>query len=83
MGIKMGEAVIDERGRIVIPNEIREELKLRPEQKLRISTKGRDLVLSPEVGAEEFISQLKGCVRGSKVKPEDLKAIWGVGLAHR
>jgi AbrB family looped-hinge helix DNA binding protein len=83
MGIKMGEAVIDERGRIVIPNEIREELKLRPEQKLRISTKGRDLVLSPEVGAEEFISQLKGCVRGSKVKPEDLKAIWGVGHAHR
>jgi len=79
----MGEAVIDERGRIVIPNEIREELKLRPEQKLRISTKGRDLVLSPEVGAEEFISQLKGCVRGSKVKPEDLKAIWGVGHAHR
>jgi AbrB family looped-hinge helix DNA binding protein len=83
MGTKMGEAVIDERGRIVIPNEIREELKLRPEQKLRISTKGRDLVLSPEVGAEEFISQLKGCVRGSKVKPEDLKAIWGVGHAHR
>jgi AbrB family looped-hinge helix DNA binding protein len=83
MGTKMGEAVIDERGRIVIPNEIREELKLRPEQKLRISTKGRDLVLSPEVGAEEFISQLKGCVRSSKVKPEDLKAIWGVGHAHR
>jgi len=79
----MGEAVIDERGRIAIPNEIREELKLRPEQKLRISTKGRDLVLSPEIGAEEFISQLKGCVRGSKVKPEDLKAIWGVGHAHR
>jgi AbrB family looped-hinge helix DNA binding protein len=78
----MGEAVIDERGRIVIPNEIRAELKLRPDQKLRVTTKGKELVLSPEVGADEFISQLKGCVHGSRVKPEDLKDIWGVGHPH-
>jgi AbrB family looped-hinge helix DNA binding protein len=82
MGIEMGEAVIDERGRIVIPNEIRAELKLRPGQKLRISTKGNELVLSPEVGVDEFISGLKGCVHGSRIKPEDLKAIWGVGHPH-
>lgn len=78
----MGEAVIDERGRIVIPNEIRVELKLRPEQKLRVLTKGKELVLSPEVDADEFISQLKGCVHGSRTRPEDLKAIWGVGHPH-
>jgi len=79
----MGEATIDERGRIVIPNEVRAELNLRPEQKLRVSTKGRELVLSPEVGADEFIAQLNGCVHGSAVKPEELKAIWGVGHDHR
>jgi AbrB family looped-hinge helix DNA binding protein len=82
MGIIVGEAVIDERGRIVIPNEIRAELKLRPEQKLRISTKGKELLLSPEIGVDEFISGLKGCVHGSKVKPEDLKMIWGVDHPH-
>lgn len=82
MGTYMGEAVIDERGRIVIPNEIRVELKLRPEQKLRILTKGKELVLSPEVEADEFITQLKGCVRGSRIKPEDLKTIWGVRHSH-
>lgn len=82
MGNNMGEAVIDERGRIVIPNEIRAELKLRPEQRLRISIRGNDLVLSPEAGANEFISGLKGCVHGSKVKPEDLKEIWGVRHSH-
>jgi AbrB family looped-hinge helix DNA binding protein len=82
MGIVMGEAVIDERGRIVIPNEIRSELKLRPEQKLRISKKGRDLLLSPEVSADEFISELRGCVHGSKIKAADLKNIWGVGHTH-
>lgn len=78
----MGEAVIDERGRIVIPNEIRAELKLRPEQKLRVSTKGTELLLSPEISADEFISGLKGCVHGSKIRPEDLKAIWGVSHPH-
>lgn len=82
MGTLMGEAVIDERGRIVIPNEIRSELKLRPEQKLRISKKGKDLLLSPEVSAEEFISELRGCVHGSKIRPVDLKDIWGVSHAH-
>jgi AbrB family looped-hinge helix DNA binding protein len=82
MGIRMGEAVIDERGRIVIPNEIRSELKLRPEQRLRISTKGKELLLSPEIGVEEFIEGLKGCIHGSKVKPEDLKTIWGVDHPH-
>jgi AbrB family looped-hinge helix DNA binding protein len=82
LGILMGEAVIDERGRIVIPNEIRAELKLRPEQKLRISKKGKDLLLSPEVSADEFIAELRGCVHGSKIEPVDLKNIWGVGHAH-
>ena len=78
----MGEAVIDERGRIVIPNEIRSEMKLRPEQRLRVSTKGEELVLSPEIGTDEFVAGLRGCVRGSKVKPEQLKEIWGVGHPH-
>jgi len=82
MGIRMGEAAIDDRGRIVIPNEVREELGLRPDQRLRISTKGDELVLSPEIGLDEFISGLRGCVRGSKIKPEDLKQIWGVDHPH-
>jgi AbrB family looped-hinge helix DNA binding protein len=82
MGVSMGEAVIDERGRIVIPNEIRAELNLRPEQKLKVMPRGRELVLSPAVGTEEFISQLKGCIHGSKVKPEELKTIWGESHPH-
>jgi AbrB family looped-hinge helix DNA binding protein len=82
MGINMGEATIDERGRIVIPNQAREELQLRPDQRLRISTRGEELVLTPEVGLDEFISGLRGCVHGSKIKPEDLKAVWGVDHPH-
>jgi len=82
MGIQMGEAVIDERGRIVIPNERRAELNLRPEQRLRVSTNGKELILSPEASVDEFVAGLRGCVRGSRVRPEELKAIWGARHAH-
>ena len=78
----MGKAVIDERGRIVIPNEIRARLNLRPGQKLRVSTNGKELVLTPEINVDDFTSQLRGCVNGSKVRPEDLKKIWGVRHPH-
>ena len=83
MGYNMGgEAVIDERGRIVIPNEVRAELKLRADQRLRITAKGRELTLSPEASIDEFVSALRGCVHGSKIKPGNLKSIWGVDHPH-
>lgn len=78
----MGEAVIDDRGRIVIPSDIRVELNLRPARKLRIEARGRELVLRPSVDAEEFITQLKGCIARSKLKAEELKHIWGVLHPH-
>ncbi|MDG7013066.1 MAG: AbrB/MazE/SpoVT family DNA-binding domain-containing protein [Nitrososphaerota archaeon] len=62
----MGEAVIDDRGRIVMPNGVREELNLRPEQRPRVVPKGRGLVLTPEIGAEEFIAELEGCAHRSR-----------------
>ncbi|MFI5421159.1 MAG: AbrB/MazE/SpoVT family DNA-binding domain-containing protein [Nitrososphaerales archaeon] len=74
---------IDSRGRIVIPSEIRDELKLRPEQKLSIETRNkRELILRLETNPEEFISEMKGCVSRSKIKPLELKQIWGVGHTH-
>ena len=77
------EAEIDERGRILIPSEIREELKLRPDQRFKIETQGdRRLVIQPLLDPEEFIAELKGCVAGSKIKPEKLKEIWGVDHPH-
>ena len=78
----MGEAVIDARGRIVIPNEVRTRLRLRPEQKLRVSARGQEIILTPEVDTEAFVSRLKGCVKKSKVKPGELKSIWGVDHPH-
>jgi AbrB family looped-hinge helix DNA binding protein len=74
---------IDEKGRIVIPNEVRDELKLRTEQKLTIEIRSsRELVLRKEPDSEEFTSEMKGCVSHSKIKPEELRQIWDVGHAH-
>ncbi len=78
----MGEAVIDERARIVIPGKLRAELRLRRGQKLRIERKGRDLVIHTAANPEDFIRELKGCVLKSKVDLEELKSIWGVEHTH-
>jgi AbrB family looped-hinge helix DNA binding protein len=78
----MEEAVIDERGRIVMPKKVWDRLHLRPEQRLKVSIKGPEIVLTPEISMEAFVSQLKDCVRGSRVRPGDVKGMWGAGHPH-
>lgn len=77
-----GETDIDERGRVVIPREFREKLKLRPAQKLRVEARDHELILRTAISPEDFIKEMKGCVSRSKVKPEELKEIWGVAHSH-
>ena len=78
----MGELLIDERGRVVIPKEIREKLDLKPNQRLIIQLREREIVLKPTVNTKQFIRELKGCVHGSRIKPSELKEIWGAKRAH-
>ena len=77
-----GETDIDERGRVVIPRELREKLKLRPAQKLKVEARDQELILRTVLDPEEFIKEMKGCVSRSRVKPEELKEIWGVKHSH-
>ena len=74
----MGITTIDERGRVVIPKELREKLGLKPEQKIILELRGDELILKPALSVEDFIVELKGCIHGSRIKPEELKRIWGV-----
>jgi len=73
---------IDERGRVVIPKQLRENLGLKPNQRLIVETRGKEIVLKPALKVEEFIAELRGSVRGSKIKPNELKKIWGTAYAH-
>jgi len=82
MGIKVGLTSLDNRGRIVIPKELREKLGLRPDQRFLIEVRGEEIILKPMLNVEKFISELKGCVHGSRIRPHKLKEIWGVKHAH-
>lgn len=76
MGIKMGKITeLEERGRIVIPKSIRQELKIRAGQKLLIEKRDSEIVLKLTTNITDF-TKLKGCVRKSRIKPLEVKKIW-------
>jgi len=82
MGLQMGTTSIDKRGRVVIPKELRERLDLKPEQSIFIEVRGKELVLKPALKVEKFMEELRGCVRGSRIRHSELKEIWGITHAH-
>lgn len=79
----MGIAFLDARGRIVIPKEIRKKLGLRRGQRFLIEVRGEEIVLKPAVDVERFMFELKGCIHGSRIRPDELKEIWGIKHANR
>ena len=72
----MFKVVLDREGGVKIPREILDELSLRPGQVLVLEISHKGLLLKPSVGVEEFILELRGCVKSSRVKPAKLKHIW-------
>ncbi len=80
MGGFMGEIVVDDKWRITMPADVRDGI--RKGQSLRVERDGDRIIIKPSVSAEKFERELKGCVKGSKIPPEKLKEIWGIGHAH-
>ena len=79
MGDKVGKIGItefEEKGRILIPKQIREELMLKPGQKVLVEAKDQELIIKPSKNIDKFISELSGCVKRSKIKPLEIKKIW-------
>lgn len=73
----MSEAVVDNKGRVSIPKEIREELSVREGTRLRVMLEGDRILLIPPVDREEFIKEMEGVVR--RRLPEDplkVKRVW-------
>ena len=74
------EAVVDKKGRIVIPVHLRQELGLREGAKVRLALEeGKILIMRP-VTPEEFIHEMEGCIKEDspipKTSPLELKKIW-------
>ncbi len=78
MGITMGKIVsLEERGRLLIPKEFREDLKMKPGQKLVIEKHDDSIVVHKASDLKKFSEELKGCIKTSKIKPLEIKKIWG------
>jgi AbrB family looped-hinge helix DNA binding protein len=72
------EVIIDEKGRILIPKEAREKLRLQAGGKARLKIDKEKIVITPPVSPEEFIEELEGCIKEGTpaVDPLDLKKMW-------
>lgn len=75
----MEEASVDDRGRILIPKEIRDMLGMDPGSGVRLEVEGGKLVVTPPVSPEKFIEEMEGFITKGKpeIDPLKLKELWG------
>ncbi len=76
----MTRTVVDEKGRIVVPKPLRNELRITGGSRVSVQIEKERLVVSRAVEPDEFISEMEGFVqKGSQlplVDPLSLKRIW-------
>jgi len=73
------ELKLDEKGRVMIPREVREALGIKPGESLRLTVEGDKMVLTRPMSPEEFLKK-KGVIKeGSPLPltdPLSMKKIW-------
>ncbi len=74
------EAIIDDKGRIVILKEMRDSLDLKPGMKVKLHRESNRIIIEKSLSPEEFIGKMGGFIRNdSKIPvadPINLKNIW-------
>jgi AbrB family looped-hinge helix DNA binding protein len=82
------EQRVDEKGRITIPESIRDRLGIEAGARVRIAVEDGELVIRLEVSREEFVETMAGVVDAESrksdapsVDPEDLKRDWTNGIS--
>lgn len=75
MEIKMKKIKMEKQGRVFIPKKIRERLGLRTGEGLMIEESGDGIILKP-IKSMQSVSELRGCVKKSRIKPLELKKMW-------
>lgn len=77
----MSESILDSKGRVLIPEELRKKAGLTTGSKLKLRIESGDtLKITKSIPPKRFIEELEGVIKkGSSVKREDplkLKEIW-------
>jgi len=74
------EAIVDKKGRIVIPAHLRQGLGLREGTKVKLALEEGKILMMRPVTPEEFIHEMEGCIKEDfpipKINPLELKKIW-------
>ena len=72
------EVTIDNKGRILIPKEIRDKVGLQTGGKARLKVEKEKILIMPPISPQEFIKEMEGCIiEGTPVlDPLKLKKIW-------
>ena len=74
----MEEITVDDRGRVLIPKEIRDQLGLQPGSPARLEVEEGRLIITPPLSPEEFIRRMEGCIKEGEpiIDPLKLKEMW-------
>lgn len=74
---------VDEKGRVTIPQSVRESLGIEPGEEVTISVDDGSVVIRPRVSREEFVETMTGVVSNKTraegaepADPRDLKGDW-------
>lgn len=76
----MSNITVDDKGRIIIPEDLRKKLGIRKGTKVKVSLKRKQVIITSIIDPKKFIEKTEGCIKeGTKVEPMDplkLKEIW-------
>jgi bifunctional DNA-binding transcriptional regulator/antitoxin component of YhaV-PrlF toxin-antitoxin module len=84
VGLLLSEAVMDSKGRVLIPEKVRKKAGLISGTKLKVSSQNHVVTIRKSMDPEQFIRETNGTIKGhSPVKVTDslkLKEIWTTKL---
>lgn len=83
MGTQEETRRVDSKGRVTIPQSIRESLDLEPGEEVTVELVDGRVVVQPRVSRESFIETMAGCINdetraedAEPVDPLEMKADW-------
>jgi AbrB family looped-hinge helix DNA binding protein len=72
------EVTVDNKGRVLIPKEVRDKVGLAVGGKARLKVEKENIIIMPPISPEEFIKEMEGCIKEGvpTIDPLTLKKIW-------
>lgn len=77
------ERRVDEKGRVTIPQAIRESLHIDPGEEVEVELDDGQIVIRPRISREEFADELRGSINeetraedAAQMDPLEMKADW-------